>query len=198
MSKNAVHRVAEEAARLMIDGIETEYLQAKERAVLMLGLSSQTRLPSNRKVRECIAQLTRLSLGADEVERRLNLMREIACRIMAVIDDYDPHLIGSTLSGDIRDNSDVDLHAYCDEHDLLVELLFDEGFESVETEVVENQKGSFTHLRWMEENIPVEITVYPWSWKEITLYSSVTNKPMKRASFGQVQALLKRNSQTSQ
>src|SRR5215475_3476928 len=106
MKKFARRRVAEAAARLMAEGMESEYLDAKQSAVAQLGLSSQTRLPSNRKIKEFIGQITEHQLGATEVARRIREMREIAYRIMTLIEDYDPFLIGSTLSGKIRPSSD--------------------------------------------------------------------------------------------
>src|SRR5579885_2416394 len=102
MKKYAQRRLAEEAARFMAEGTESEYLQAKERAMLMLGLSTQCRLPSNRKIKDCIARITRAELGPEEVSRRVNEMRKIAEEIMCILDDFDPFLIGSTLSGKIR------------------------------------------------------------------------------------------------
>jgi hypothetical protein len=190
MKKDAQKLVAQAAARFMVDGLESEYLGAKERAVLMLGLGSQTRLPSNRKVRECIALLTRDELGATEVDRRLREMRLIAEEIMMAITDFDPFLIGSTLSGDIHSTSDVDLHAYSDNPGEICDHLLEWGFEEVEEEYVENRKGKFVHLRWSERGYPVEITVYPLSWREITPYSSVTGKPMKRADLAGLRRLL--------
>jgi len=184
-------RVAEEAARLLIDGVETEYLHAKERALMILGLPSQTRLPSNRKIRENMARLTRSELGEEEIARRLQIMRHIAVEIMDIIADYDPYLIGSSLTGDIRESSDIDLHAYCDGFEELKELLFTYGFEDVEEELVENRKGTFVHLRWLERGIPVEITIYPWSWRDLVPLSSITGKPMKRANLKQLRAILR-------
>ena len=52
-------RLALEAARLMVNRIETEYLHAKERAILMLGLPYNTPYPTNRQIKEFIRQLTR-------------------------------------------------------------------------------------------------------------------------------------------
>lgn len=197
MAKNAQRRVAEEAARFMVDGIETEYLQAKERAVLMLGLSSETRLPSNKAIKECITRLTRSKLGDEEVRRRLFEMRKIAEQIMLAIEDSDPFLIGSTLSGQIRDASDIDLHAYSDSYEELKDRLIEWGFQNVEEELVENLKGTFVHLRWHENEYPVEITVYPWSWRDLVLSSSVTGKPMKRADLGAVRHLLRQAERTA-
>lgn len=191
MTKNARKRVAQVAARFLVDGSESEYLNAKERAQMMLGLGSQSCLPSNRKIKDCIAHLTAAELGADEVARRLVEMRQIAREIMCAIDEFDPYLIGSTLSGQIRHSSDIDLHAYCDDFEVLKERLTDLGYEDVDEEVVENRKGKFVHLKWYERNYPVEITIYPWSWRDVVMYSSVTGKPMKRADLQAVKKLLK-------
>lgn len=165
----------------MVEGEECEYLQAKERAMMMLGVSDQSRMPTNKKIREYIARLTKAQLGPDEVSRRVSEMRGIALEIMLLIDDFDPHLLGSTLSGEVRATSDIDLHAYSDNFEEVKGRLIDHGFLEVEEEYVENRKGTFVHLRWRERDYPVEITVYPWSWRETVLISSVTGKPMKRA-----------------
>lgn len=191
MKKAARRRIAEEAARFMVDGVESEYLNAKERAMMMLGLSDQSRMPSNRQIKECIQSLTKEELGEDEVKRRLRQMREIAAALMATIEDFDPHLIGSTLTGEIRATSDIDLHAYCDDLEVLLNRLSDCGYEDIEVEQIENRKGNFVHFRWAEEGYPVEITIYPWSWRELVMYSSVTGKPMKRANLKMVNGLLK-------
>ncbi len=191
MAKFERRKVAEEAARFIVEGSEAEYLHAKERAISMLGLSSSNHLPSNKKIKECIAQLTACQLGEEEVRRRTREMREIALEIMQVIEDADPFLIGSTLTGQIRNSSDIDLHAYSDDYTVLKSQLTDWGYEDVDEELVDNRKGRFVHLKWYERNYPVEITIYPWSWRDITLYSSVTGKPMKRADYDGVKALLK-------
>ncbi|MCC7528642.1 MAG: hypothetical protein IT342_08980 [Candidatus Melainabacteria bacterium] len=191
MPKFDRRRVAEEAARFIVEGSEAEYLHAKERAISMLGLSSRNNLPSNRKIKDCIAQLTACQLGEEEVKRRVREMREIAFEIMQVIADSDPFLIGSTLTGQIRISSDIDLHAYSDDDTCLKNQLMDWGYEEVDKEVIDNRKGRFVHLRWSERDYPVEVTVYPWSWRDITLISSVTGKPMKRADLAGVKVLLK-------
>ncbi len=175
----------------MATGLDAEYLHAKERALLMLGVTDSQRMPSNRMIKEYIGRYTKAELGEEEFNRRLSEMREIAVGIMTALEAYDPFLIGSTRSGKIRLSSDVDIHAYCDDYEELKQVLSEWGYDDVEEELVENAKGSFVHLKWLEKNYPVEITVYPWSWRDIILYSSITKKPMKRLDIAGVQALLR-------
>jgi predicted nucleotidyltransferase len=191
MPKKERRKVAEEAARFIIEGAEAEYLHAKERAISMLGLSSSNHLPSNKKIRDCIALLTASQLGHAEVKRRVQEMREIALEIMQVIEDSEPFLIGSTLTGQIHTTSDIDLHAYSDDYTFIQNQLTDWGYEDIDAEIVDNRKGRFVHLKWYERGYPVEITIYSWSWRDITLFSSITGKPMKRANTAALKALLK-------
>lgn len=174
----------------MADGTETEYLQAKQRALLSLGLSDQTRLPSNRTIKEIVGQLVKAELGGAEVSRRVYEMRTIALELMTILDEYDPFLIGSTLSGQIRASSDIDLHAYCDDYEDMKSRLREYGYDDVVEEIVQNQKGDFCHLKWHEQGYPVEITIYPWSWRDIIMQSSITGKAMKRANAAAVRQLL--------
>ena len=179
----------------MAAGAENEYIHAKTRALQMLGISGQTRLPSNRKIKDCIARLTQEEIGADEVHRRLRAMRQIAYDLMTILEIFDPFLIGSTLTGEIRRSSDIDLHVYSDDFAEVEEHLAIFGYDDVDIELVENRKGSFVHLRWMEQGFPIEITLYPWSWRGVTLYSSVTGKVMKRADIHDVRKILNRMDQ---
>lgn len=183
-------RLALEAARLMVLRIETEYLHAKERAILMLGLPYNTPYPTNRQIKAYIAKLTRKQMGPEAMDARVRRMRELAEEIMTVLVDFDPYLIGSTLSGQIRNSSDIDLHVYCDHFIEAQERLLSFGYEGVDEELVENQKGTFVHLRWQEEDFPVEITIHTWAQRGEIMISSVTGKPMKRADLDEVRRLL--------
>jgi len=121
---------------------------------------------------------------------RVRKMRALAEELMTVMADFDPHLIGSTLSGQIRESSDIDLHVYCHHHTEVSTRLKSFGYEEVEEEYVENQKGTFVHLRWLEEGVPVEITTHDWSQRGEVMMSSVTGKAMKRADLDEVRKIL--------
>jgi predicted nucleotidyltransferase len=183
-------RLALEAARLMVQRIETEYLHAKERAILMLGLPYNTPYPTNRQIKEYIGKLTREKMGAEAMAGQVRAMRETAEELMTILADFDPHLIGSTLSGKIRDSSDIDLHVYCHHHAEVEQRLKSFGYQEVEAEYVENQKGTFVHLRWLENGFPMEITIHNWSQRGDVPISSVTGKPMKRADLDELRRIL--------
>ena len=184
-------RLAREAARLMVERVETEYLHAKERAILILGLAYNTPYPTNKQIKECIANLTRNQMGTEAMAGRVRQMRELAEEIMTVLVDFDPYLIGSTLSGQIREASDIDLHVYCRHYSEVQQRLLTFGYEGVEEEFVENQKGTFVHLRWLEADFPIEITIHDWSRRSEVFMSSITGKPMKRADLEKVRKLIK-------
>jgi predicted nucleotidyltransferase len=183
-------RLALEAARLMVERVETEYLHAKERAVLMLGLPFNTPYPTNKQIKELIGKMTRNRMGPEAMAAQVREMREVAEEVMTVLEDYDPYLIGSTRSGKIREGSDIDLHVYADEALEVKGRLEGFGYEEVEEEIVENMKGRFVHLRWLERGFPVEITVHRWEQKGEVFYSSVTGKVMKRADLLEVWGIL--------
>ena len=71
-------RLALEAARLMVERVETEYLHAKERAILLLGLPYHTPYPTNRQIKHYIGLLTKKRMGAEAMAGRVRRMREVA------------------------------------------------------------------------------------------------------------------------
>lgn len=50
----------------MATGLDAEYLHAKERALLMLGISSMQSMPSNQMIKEYIGRYTKSELGEAE------------------------------------------------------------------------------------------------------------------------------------
>jgi predicted nucleotidyltransferase len=113
-------RVAELAAQLLYRRRFREYKPAKEEAARILHLPA---LPSNREV---AAELDRLADAYEGVEERrvlLRFLREEALKLMVLLKDDDPRLIGSVWRGTARRGSDVDLEVFTDDPVKVVELL---------------------------------------------------------------------------
>jgi len=110
-------KIVREAATLLYLGIEKEYKQAKEKAAKTFG--SRT-LPSNIEI---ALELDIISEEREGENRNKNLvkMRKESLRIMKILKDYNPLLIGSVWRGNINQKSDIDIIVY---HDIPEKILF--------------------------------------------------------------------------
>src|SRR5262249_44845126 len=104
-----------EAARLMYERAESEYYTAKRKAakrLCRLGCKPED-LPSNSEIREQIQVFARIHEG-DRRTERLRAMRLEALRLMRLLRQFRPRLIGSVMTGHVRKGSDIDIHAFSD------------------------------------------------------------------------------------
>src|SRR5438128_12690019 len=96
--------IAFEAARLMYERIESEYYTAKRKAAKRLyrkGVKPSD-LPSNAEIRDQIQLFARLHEG----DKRLDNLREMrfkALEMMKLLRAFKPRLIGSVMTGHIRE-----------------------------------------------------------------------------------------------
>src|ERR1700759_3665648 len=119
--------IAQEAARLMYESVESGYFTAKRKAAKRLGHGCKPAdLPSNAEIREQIQVFARIHEGESRT-RHLREMRLEALRMMHILRIFRPRLIGSVMTGHVRKGSDIDLHLFCDSPGLITELLDQEG-----------------------------------------------------------------------
>lgn len=120
MREAARRRIAELAAQLLYRRRFQEYKQAKDEAARILQLPS---LPNNREV---VAELDRLADTYEGVEERrllLRFLRTEALKLMTLLKDHAPRLIGSVWRGTVRRGSDVDLEVFTDDPVKVIEQL---------------------------------------------------------------------------
>lgn len=180
----------------MYDRTEREYFTAKRKAARSLGLTQGTffrDLPSNAEIREEIEVLARMCEG----ERRtanLLAMRMEALRMLRALHAFHPRLIGSVLTGHIRKGSDIDLHCFAESPGAISNVLDDLGLEH-ETQhkrvVKHHEARVFTHIHVMHTRFPIELTVYGLDKVGYVFRSSITGKPIERASARDLEALLR-------
>jgi hypothetical protein len=177
----------------MYDRRETEYYCAKMKAARRVckGWVKPVDLPSNAEIRDEIQSLARLFEG----ERRLDNLREMrleALRMMRVLVRFRPRLIGSVMTGHIRNGSDIDLHIFSDNLEGVTAALDAEGFVyDVERKRVRKygEERTFTHIH-VRDRFPFELTVYPANKAHYVFKSSVTGKAMERASLRELEQLM--------
>lgn len=113
-------RVAELAAQLLYHRRFREYKPAKEEAARVLQLPT---LPSNREVATALDRLADSHEGVEERRALLSSLREEALKLMVLLKDYAPRLIGSVWRGTARRGSDVDLEVFTDDPVAVIERL---------------------------------------------------------------------------
>jgi hypothetical protein len=185
--------IALEAARLMYERIETEYYTAKRKAAKRLCRRSvkPEDLPSNAEIRDQIQLFARLHEG-DKRTEHLREMRLEALRMMRLLRAFKPRLIGSVMTGHVRKGSDIDLHVFSNSPNLVAELLEIEGyqFDLERKQVVKHGEARvFTHLH-VYSRYNFELTVYPEDKAHYVFKSSITGKPIERASIRELEEFL--------
>ncbi|MCB9941926.1 MAG: HD domain-containing protein [Planctomycetaceae bacterium] len=196
MSSSKLRRqIAWEAARLMYERHESEYYRAKMKAARWIckGWVKPADLPSNAEIRDEIQALARLYEGDRRVDK-LREMRLDALRLMRLLSRYRPRLIGSVLTGHIRDGSDIDLHIFSDSLEGIAGILDEEGVTyHVERKRVRKhgEERVFTHIH-VQDRYPFELTVYAADQAHYVFKSSITGKAIERLSVAELEAFLQR------
>jgi predicted nucleotidyltransferase len=125
-------KVAREAASLLYAGVEKEFKQAKLKAANTFNTSF---LPANLEVALELDKIAEEREGPARKERLVR-MREEALKFMKLLKVYDPLLIGSVWRGTINHDSDIDIVAYHDEPETIMNVLKQQGTRIVHAEWV--------------------------------------------------------------
>lgn len=186
-------QIAFEAARLMYDRVESEYYRAKIKAARKICSDwvKPSELPSNREIRDQIQLFARMKEG-DQRTDTLREMRLEALRMMRFLRPFRPRLIGSTLTGHVRRGSDIDIHVFSDSEAAVCSVLDNEGIGyDVQHKRVHKhgEDRHYTHIH-VPERFTFELTLYAEDQAHLVQKSSVTGKPMERASIAELEQLL--------
>ena len=121
-------------------------------------------------------------------------MRLHALRLMRVLCRFRPRLIGSVMTGHVRKGSDIDLHLFSDHIEPVTAALEEEGlqYEVERKQVVKHGESRvFTHVHVFDV-FNFELTVYAEDKAHYVFKSSITGKPIERASTRELEELIAR------
>src|SRR5215213_7884067 len=146
----------------MYDRSESEYFTAKRKAARQLGVEYRFRpkdLPSNAEIRDQIQALARFYEG-DARTTNLKEMRLAALRMLRLLDAFRPRLIGSVLTGHVRQGSDIDLHVFSDHVSAVTTVLDDNQFRydiQHKRVIKRNEERVFTHVHLTDGRFSFEL-----------------------------------------
>ena len=196
MNRSKLRRqIAWSAARLMYSRQESEYYTAKQKAARQIckGWVKPADLPSNVEVRDQVQLLARLFEGAARTDNLL-AMRLAALAMMRRFAPFRPRLIGSVLTGHVRQGSDIDLHVFSDSAEAITHLLDQDGVTYVVERKQVRKHGEeriFTHVH-LEDGYHFELTIYAADQAHYVFKSSITGKAIERASIAELEQFLER------
>ena len=194
MKRSKIRRqIAWEAARLMFHREESEYYPAKMKAGRRIcrGWIKPVDLPSNGEIRDQVQLFARILEGQRRTDSLFEMRLEALC-MMRILKRFRPRLIGSVLSGHIRHGSDIDLHLFSNSLQPVAGELQRQGKDIDVRRKRITKNGEFHVYRHIliRDRFPFELTIYPENKSHFVFKSSITGKPMERASIAQFEQFL--------
>ncbi|QBQ53869.1 hypothetical protein [Nitrosococcus wardiae] len=185
--------IATEAARLMVEHGIKSYYQAKRKAATALGAADTRNLPTNQEIEQAVGAYLRL-FKSNSQPATLEKLRQMALEAMGFFSRYNPHLVGSVLSGLASEYSDINLHLFADTEEEVALFLTEAGipFQLKSRQLSFSSKvlQSFPVFRFIAGEVTVELTVFPPKGIRHAPLSPIDGKPMRRAGRKEVQSLL--------
>ncbi|MCD6312622.1 MAG: hypothetical protein J7L79_02270 [Thaumarchaeota archaeon] len=154
-----------EAAKLLYHGSCKEYIEAKRIAAQSMGYKV---MPSNLEVAIKLLEYALLMEG-DEYWERLRKLRKEALRLMTVLSEFRPKLVGSVWIGIIKPTSDIDIELDFTDPDPVRQKLLKENYKIIEDTAVDVPEplrcGSLWRIKIkMSPGLAAEIVLKEHEW----------------------------------
>ena len=186
-------RLAQEAAKIMIDSGIRDFAMAKRKAAEHLNAHDTRQLPTNLEIEQAMVEYQRL-FRANEQPLTLQRLREVTYRAMQFFQDFNPRLVGPVLTGTADTNTPVTLHVFSDHVEAVNLLLLDKHipFESRDKryKIANDTYEQYPCFEFFAEQTKVEVVVFPASKHYARPLSPIDGKPMQRADMAALEVLL--------
>ncbi|MCG8435868.1 MAG: hypothetical protein MJA83_17735 [Gammaproteobacteria bacterium] len=187
-------RIAQESAKIIAEEGVEDFLLAKRKAAMRLGVSERnSTLPNNLEIEEALVEYQRL-FKSETQSAHVRRLRETAQRAMRLFEEFNPRLVGPVLSGVATEYSDVQLHLFEDVPERVVIHLLsrDIPFESAARRYrrTSGEYQSVPVYRFVAGDIVIDAAVFTSTDIRQSPTSPVDGKPMKRANLKELQLLL--------
>jgi len=175
-------RLAEAAARVMLDSGVHDYAFAKQKAARQLGVTASQSLPSNDEIDAALIEYRAIFQPGSQ-DSELPALRRQALSVMTRLATFAPRLCGTLVSGAVSPHSDIELEIYADsskgfEHFLLNNHL---SFKA-------EAKGDYIFYRLA--GVPADVVVRIYPEREAHARGSGRNGTRRCLSATQLERLL--------
>ena len=172
--------LAQQAARLVHSGRVESIDDAIRRVVEETGWVEVPR-PSKGLVRRHVQGLTMQAIGAQEYQKRIVNVWEVAERVMNVLDDCDPHLLGRAARGLIDAGVTLYIRVFTSQRiGVLAERLVEAGYPEPGFSTADSPRfGRFDRLELTDQGQPIVITRCAPHQRELAEVDLFTGRPIE-------------------
>lgn len=185
-------RLAQEAARILIESGGQDYLMAKRKAALHLGAMDTRNMPSNSEIEQALIEYQRLFRGSSQPQV-LNALRAEAIKAMGFFEEFNPKLVGPVLQGTADENTPITLHITAPTVEevglFLMRFQVPYKLHDKRLRLSNDLQETYSCYRFMAGPFQMDVVVF-LRGKPVSPLSPVDGKPMRRASIEEVRALL--------
>jgi hypothetical protein len=192
-SDRARQMLAQEAARIIVEQGIQDYRVAKTKAADRLGMKDRGSLPGNAEIELAVSKHLQLFNRESHVDL-LRMMRRAAIAAMEMLLPYSSRLVGPVLHGTAAETSPINLHVFADASEMVAFKLQEQDvhYRPFERRLKSRRDRleTFAAFRFMQDESPVEATIFPIDGVRQAPISPVDGKPMRRADKKAVLELL--------
>ena len=183
-------RIADEAAKIIVEEDVADYQLAKQKACRRLGLAASTSLPRNTEIEQAVIERQRLFAPVQHTKVLENL-RQLALSVMRFLETFNPHLVGSVLKGTANHYSVIQLHLFNDDQKSVAIFLLDKqvSYQSIERRQSKESPNGVPGFSFDWQGVPVEVLVFPLDGLRTAPRSPIDGKAIRRASIQKVSDL---------
>lgn len=187
-------RLAEEAARIILEEGVRDYGQAKRKAAEHLGIGGRRDLPANTEVEAAVLERNRLLATPESRREYLDRLRGAAV-VMERLARLEPRLVGPLLLGILEPQPVINLHGFAETVEEVIIELGDRGIQCRSGERhYRGGGGGGVHAPFLSfrgpEGLDVELTIFPQDGIRQAPPSPIDGRPMRRLNLAGVRQLI--------
>ena len=185
-------RLAQKTAQILLESGSRDFHAAKQKAAQQLGATDTKSLPNNSEIELALGEYQRIFRSGSQPEH-LSRLREMAIEAMQFLENFNPRLVGSVLSGTADEHSVIRIHIFADTVESVGFYLSDKKIPHQLSErrlkTGNDQYDNYSVYQFTVDDISIELLIFLPKQNKVPL-SPIDGKPMKRATVTEVEMLL--------
>ena len=157
-------RIAQEAAKIIVEEGINDYFFAKQKAATRLGLDRHSLLPRKDEIDLALAEHHRLFRSVTQ-KHHIQRLRILAIEAMQFLEYFSPKLVGGVLDGNAGDYSPIVIHLFTHSPEEVLIKLLDAGIPFTEEShdiLIENgTMSSRPAFHFLVNHTKIELKLFP-------------------------------------